>query len=106
MDLRRACRNFIETDLQMLDLKHLAEFENIYRKRARLAIRLYKDWRKEYEDQTDSLELLYGSIEGILIRRQAEDAVRLYWIVRQDFQAAFKSYLGKISSKNLYPKAA
>lgn len=101
-DLRHASRTFIERDLQILDLKHLAEFEAVYRRRCRLAITLYKDWQKNFHQETEALEMLYGSIEGMMIRRQAQDAVKLYWIIRQDFRTAFKTYLERMAKNNVY----
>lgn len=104
--LRSLSQRIIQTDLQALDIKHLAEFEYTYRKRCQLSIALYKNWLKEYKQETDSMQLLYGSIEGMMLRAQAMDAVRLYWIIRQDFRAVFKSYLGKVTSYSRFKQAA
>ena len=70
-ELRRKSRAFVCENLQLLDLRHLADVESFYKKRALLSIRLYKDWLCEYENETDILALLYGSIEGMFLRRQA-----------------------------------
>lgn len=88
----------IDTNLQAMDIKHLAEFENIYRRRCRLAIDMYKDWLREYKTETDIVELLYGSIEGMMLRQQAVNAVKLYWMIRMDFREALNKYLSKVST--------
>ncbi|MEM6781681.1 MAG: hypothetical protein AAF569_07440 [Pseudomonadota bacterium] len=96
----------IDANLQTLDIKHMSEFENIYKMRCRLAIKLYKDWLRDYDAQTDVVELLYGSIEGMLLRQQAEHAVKLYWVIRRDFRAALKKYLENMTSYKSHARAA
>lgn len=88
----------IDANLQAMDIKHMAEFESVYRQRCRLAIGMYKDWIHSYQSETDIVELLYGSIEGMMLKQQAQDAVKLYWMVRQDFRQALKKYLNNVST--------
>lgn len=88
----------VDTNLQAMDIKHLGEFENLYRQRCKLAITMYKDWKKTYQSESDVVELIYGSIEGMFLKKQAEDAAHLYWIIRQDFRNALSHYLSNITT--------
>src|SRR5688572_11690334 len=81
--------------LQIFDLKQMAEKEQECRSRALKAIEAYKKWKRDYAAQTDVIELLYGNVEGIILRRQAEYAVRYYGILRHDFCQAFKVYMAQ-----------
>jgi len=96
-DLEQSRLVFLKSNLQAFDLKHLGEIEHIYKGRCRLAISLYKNWLKDYEQETDHLALLYGGVDGILLRRQAEDAVQAYWVIRNDFRQALNSYIKRIT---------
>jgi hypothetical protein len=82
-------------NLQIFELKQLADKEALYKAECRKALRRYKSWRREQAAQTDIIELLYGNLEGTLLRRRAEDMVKAYWIIRHDFRRAFKEYLQK-----------
>lgn len=79
--------------LQIFELKQLAEMENDYRKKSITAISEYKKWRKQKEGQEDIIVVLYGNLEGIVLRRNAEEAVKAYWVIRTDFRRGFKDYI-------------
>lgn len=81
--------------LQIFELKQMADMEATYRKRCLKAIQTYKAWMRVHASETDVIELLYGNLEGVMLRRQAQDAACLYWIIRLDFRRAFKEYLDK-----------
>ncbi len=85
----------LEGRLQIFELKQLADMEAAYKEKCRQAIKAYKNWRIKHEAETDMIELLYGNLEGIMLRRRAEDMVEVYWVIRQDFRGAFKTYLEK-----------
>lgn len=105
-DWRHARGLLIDANLQALDIKHMAEFENIYKKRCQLAISMYKSWIEDYKSETDVMELLYGSIEGMMLKQQAQDSIKLYWIVRKDFRRALEKYLNKVASHKCKKLAA
>lgn len=81
--------------LQIFELKQLADMEAGYRAKCKQAIEVYKNWQLQHKAETDMIELLYGGLEGRMLRAQAEDMVRMYWVIRQDFRRAFKEYLAK-----------
>lgn len=92
----------ISNNLEIFELKQLADKEAQYRRHCQKAIRKYKNWCRTQEDQTDIIEILYGSMEGRIYRGQAEDTVRLYWAIRKHFRQAFLIYLDKTG---YYPKS-
>lgn len=85
----------LRKNLQFFDLKQMIEFETRYRTETRAAIRALKNWRRAYEAETDMVALLYGTIEGVMLRRRAEDFTRLYWLLRADVRQAVALYVGR-----------
>lgn len=79
--------------LQIFELKQLADIEADYKSQCRAAFRRYRDWKKTHTDETDMISLLYGNVEGIMLRRFVEESVRAYWTIRQDFRYLFQQYL-------------
>lgn len=90
--LQNANQFLVSNPLQIFDLKQLADKEDDCRKKCMVAIDRYKKWKRQYCQQTDMIEILYGNIEGIMLRQQAESAVGLYWVLRRDFRNAWVSY--------------
>ena len=82
-------------NLQIFDLKQLADIEAAYKQKCLQAFAAYRAWGQSQSDRTDTIERLYGTLEGTLLRRQAENTVQAYWIIRRDFRAAFQTYLIK-----------
>lgn len=85
----------LKGDLQIFELKQLADMEATYKAECLKAVRDYKTWQKAQAEQTDIIELTYGNLEGMMLRRRAEDMVQIYWILRCDFRKAFRTYLAK-----------
>jgi len=83
------------TGLQILDLKQLADMEDSYKKQCRQALKDYRHWRTVHNCQTDMIAMLYGALEGIMLRRRAEDSTQAYWIIRRDSRRAFANYLAQ-----------
>jgi hypothetical protein len=96
----------IHQDLQLFDLKQMVEHEARYKCSAREAIAAHRQWRKQYSQQTDMVELLYGSIEGVMLRRRAEDFARLYWLVRADLRKAMSIYMTRMQKTPSWKNAA
>jgi hypothetical protein len=82
-------------NLQIFELKQLADMEAAYKRKCLAAFATYKSWCKAQASQTDNIELLYGTLEGTLLRRHAQNTVQAYWIIRRDFRKAFEDYLAK-----------
>lgn len=79
--------------LELFEVKQLAEMEASFKDQCKVALRSYKKWCAQYQHETDVIELFYGQLTGIILRRQAENAVQAYWIIRHDFRSAFARYL-------------
>ena len=79
--------------LQIFELKQLAEMEDSYKQKCKKAIRDYKAWHEAQKSETDIIVLLYGNLEGIMLRKYAEEAVKAYWVIRTDFRCSFKDYI-------------
>ena len=95
-------RGRFKGDLQIFELKQIADKENHYKTECRKALALYKNWSAAYREETDMIELFYGHLERNRLRRHAQDMVRVYWVIRQDFRYLFSDYLEKSSC---YPPA-
>ena len=85
----------LEGGLQIFDIKQLADMEAAYRKNCKQAVNEYKLWVDRYKGETDMIDLLYGNLEGSMLRRQAEDTVSAYWIIRKDFRRWYHRYMAQ-----------
>lgn len=90
-DLHRTGICILSNNPQIIDIKEIEAVLKTYKNKCLQAIHAYKHWKKEYSQQTETVEILYGGIEGIMLRRQAEDAVKLYWVMRQDIYSSLKA---------------
>lgn len=95
----------LRSNLQILDLKQMADMEDYYKKKTRQAIDTYKNWQKLHGRQKDMIEILYGTMEGTMLRHQAEDTTRIYWRVRTDLRKALSVYIQTCCRRN-YSNAA
>jgi hypothetical protein len=86
----------ISKNLDIFELKQLADMEALYRQQCQKALISYKIWAKNHEGETDQIALLYGNLQGNVLRANAKEAVRAYWTVRTDFRRWFKQYLSNI----------
>ncbi len=90
---RKRLEHQITPVLQILDLKQLAEMEDSYKKKCIETLHAYKDWKEIQKSEKDMIALLYGNLEGIMLRRHAEETIKLYWKIRTDFRKGFKDYI-------------
>jgi hypothetical protein len=85
--------SIVNKKMELFEVKQMAEMEQSYKIQCQIALKDYKMWHRTYQDETDSLELFYGQLNGTLLKRRAQDAVQAYWIIRQDFRIVFDRYL-------------
>lgn len=83
---------------QFIDLKQLADLEAHFRGRCRAAIRDHRSNRHAADNTDDLLERHYRTLETALSRRRAEDAVRLYGVLRRDLRRNVKRYIDAVQS--------
>ena len=67
--------------------------EAAYKHQCKEAVTTYKKWSRKYADETDVIELLYGAFEGDVLRHHAQERVRAYWAIRQDFRQWYARYM-------------
>jgi len=82
-------------DLEIFEIKQLADKEALYRRICRDAIKNYRSWQHMQSDQTDMIELLYGRMEGNMHRSQMKESIKMYWAIRKHFRIAYARYLEK-----------
>jgi len=77
-------------------VKQFAELENYYKLQCRQALSDYKKWKRGHLEETDTVQMLYGQLDGIILRHRAQTTASAYWIVRCDYRCVLKSYLSNI----------
>ncbi|MAZ75954.1 MAG: hypothetical protein CMH31_01480 [Micavibrio sp.] len=87
--------DILTKNLEIFEVKQLADKEAVYKALCNAAIKRYKNWKKTQIDQTDLIELLYGGMEGKMHRQMAIESIRLYWSIRKHFRISFAHYLEK-----------
>jgi hypothetical protein len=80
-------------NLQLFELKQLADMENDYKARCKKALADYKIWGKRHAQETDMIAIIYGNLQGQVLRCNAQESVRAYWTIRKDFRCWFNRYL-------------
>lgn len=90
---RHGAGRFFRGAPQYLELKQLADLEHEFRMHCQTAIQIHRRWRQTHAGAIDPIACHYRAIEGALLRRQAEDAVRLYGIIRKDVRRSFRKYI-------------
>ncbi len=88
--------DILNQKLQIFEVKQFGELEAYYKQQCRKALDTYKAWKRSYAAETDAIEMLYGQLEGIVLRHHAVSAVQAYWIIRQDYQKIFDTYLNAL----------
>jgi hypothetical protein len=85
---------------QIFDLLQLSRKEREVRTLSQKLIRQLYCWKRTArKNQNPSLKL-YMEIEGILLRRRAQDAVLIYRLVKNDRIRAFNDYMEKLPPRN------
>jgi len=97
---RHGAQRFFRGAPQFLDLKHLAELEERFRRHCHAAIRHYQHWKRSGPVDDDLIERHYRDLEGRLLRRRAEEAARLYGIIRKDARRNFRKYIAAAMKTN------
>ena len=78
---------------QIYDLLQLSQKERQCRIQCFHATRKLKQWKKSGPESSASNLLFYSHIEGVLLRRQAQDAVILYRLIRKNRIRIFENYM-------------
>ena len=103
--LRRMTENFIRPqndncDYQITDLLQLSRKEHESRIHCRRTLRQFGDWKKTHVSHVHPAVMFHSRIEGILLKRQVQDAILFYRLVKKDRMRAFQDYMGRLPSGN------
>ncbi|NCO03631.1 MAG: hypothetical protein GW903_05525 [Alphaproteobacteria bacterium] len=82
-------------ELCIFEIKQLADKEATYKAQCLQAIKEYKQWQKAIAQETDLIELLYGTMEGKIHHDKMKNMIQLYWAIRKHFRSAFTSYINQ-----------
>lgn len=81
--------------LDFFELKQLAEMEAVYKRQSMQAMKDYKIWQQDQDKETDVIQILYGGLQGAVLRQRAKDTVTAYWIIRKDFRKWYGRYMAE-----------
>ena len=88
---------------QIFDLLQLSKKEREFKLACRQAIRKFSGWKKSQQKTADMSSKLSMQVEGILLRRQAQDAIILYRLTRQHRIQEFQTYIARLpAQKSLF----
>lgn len=88
--------NLLNRKMEIFDIKQFMELETFFRLKLKQILKDYRQWQRAYADETDAMQILYGQLEGIMLRRQVQCTIRAYWIVRKDARQAANGYLSQL----------
>jgi len=83
-------------NFQIFDLLQLSRKERECRNQCINSMRKFDQWKKMQKSQEISALNFYSKIEGVLLRRQAQDAILFYRIIKNDRVRAFNDYMQKL----------
>ncbi len=90
----------IEKNFQIFDLLQLSKKERECRAQCISSMQKFDRWKKLQKSQESSVLNFYSKIEGIMLRRQAQDAILFYRIIKNDRVQAFQEYMQKLPVRN------
>ncbi len=86
-----------QKQMEIFELKQLADLEDEYRRRCLCALADYKKWDHAHKNEQDQIEQIYRPLQKKILRRTAEETVRAYWIIRHDFRYLYQNYMARLS---------
>ena len=97
----------VREEPQIFDLLQLSKEEKEAKARCLCQIRQFNVWKKIQGMEQDFCLKLSSQIEGILLRRQAQDSVHLYRTLRKERIKSFQNYMDQLPiQKILFHKAS
>ena len=83
-------------EIQYLEMKQIIEILARFRNRVRVMIRNYRSWKAAYDSENDQIEKVYKAYDGIFMRRQMDDAWKMYIMVNKDYHELRRMYLASM----------
>jgi hypothetical protein len=91
--------------VQYLELKQMNDdILPRYRNRVRGLLNEYRSWQKQYSHEEDQIEKIYKAYEGIFLRSQLNDALRIYEVANKDYHEMRRMYLGSLKARSGWQK--
>lgn len=90
-------------EVQYLEMKQMVDILFRFRERARAMLTHYRVWKRDFDCETDDVEKVYKSFEGILLRQQVRDAWKMYLTVNRDYHDMYRAYMAQIEDKKSKP---
>lgn len=85
-----------KNEFQILDLLQLSRKEREVRLHCLRSMRRFSEWKKTHGRHVEGRVMSYSMIEGMLLKREARNAVFLYRIIKKDRTAIFRQYMKKL----------
>lgn len=95
-DIKDRLARIEEREVQYLEVKQMIDMLYKYRGKMRAMLDMYREWKAQNEATTDEIEKVYIAYEGIFIRKQFEDAWKLYVMVNNDYHEMRRAYLANL----------
>ncbi len=86
----------VTNNFQIFDLLQLSRKERECRTHCISSMRKFDQWKKMHKSREISALSFYTKIEGVMLRRQAQDAIFFYRIIKNDRVRAFNDYMQKL----------
>jgi hypothetical protein len=67
-----------------------------YRSRVRELVNSYREWKEQYCSEEDQIEKVYKAYDGIFLRNQLKDALRMYEMANKDYHEMQRMYFEDI----------
>lgn len=90
----------IKNDFQIFDLLQLSKKERECRALCISSMQKFDRWKRLQNSQGGSVLNFYEKIEGVMLRRQVQDAILFYRIIRNDRVRAFQAYMEKLPARS------
>ncbi len=84
-------------EIQYFELKQMNDdILPRYRSRVRELINEYRNWKSRYSKENDQIEKLYQAYDGIFMRSQLSDALRIYEMANRDYHEMRRMYMDRL----------
>lgn len=94
----------ITCELDIFDLKYMADTADRYKQHALDALRYYRVWKRSapsarVQHQGGAIIQISQDIETSVLQRRAKDSVRLYWQMRKYLRRATDEYVSRLAHR-------
>ncbi len=96
----------LDHKFQIFDLLQLSRKENDCKQTCLATIEKYDQWKRSHKKSDVPSLFTYLHVEGRLLRRQAQDAVLLYRLIRKDRVRAFDAYTKNLPTRQVFGRVA